>query len=164
MGAAGAEDGLRPSAVEHPAPLMRPQLTRHFAPFATGDVDEGGDEYDGKPAEDVDQAALDVVAKVLFRRVRCPRPDLEEGPVGVVIVQRVRVVVDHDRSSLSADHAVRLSPLVAPVGRQVPFQRHLLCHQRRLHPPPSSLSALVAFSSADDPGGGDGGGRGSGGE
>ena len=153
---AGAEDGLRPSAVEHPAPLMRPELSRDLAPFAAGDVDEGGDEDDGEAAKDVDQAALDVVAKVLFRLVRRPRPDLEEGPVGVVVVQRVRVVVDHDRSSLSPDHAVRLSPLVAPVGRQVPFQRHLVDHRRRLHPPPRSL-ALVGFYSTCCGGRGGGG-------
>ena len=132
------EDGLRSSPVKDVASLLRAHLARDFASLAAGDVDEGGDEDDGEAAKYVDETAFDVVAEMLLGRVRGPRPDFEEGPVGfgvVIIERRVGVVVNDDGFGLTADDAVGLAPLVAPVGGQIALEDDRMRHGGSLNLP-----------------------------
>ena len=113
---------LRSPSVEHLASLLRSHLTSDFASFAASYVDKGRDKDDGEAAEDVDQAALYIVAKVLFGRVGSPRADFKKCSIRFRVVEiksGIGIVIDDDGFGLATDDAIWFPPLVAPVGRQV---------------------------------------------
>ena len=127
---------MRPPSVEHLSSLLGSHLSRHFASLAAGDVNESGHKNDGEPAQDVDEAAFHVVAKLLFRGVRRPGPDFEKGPIrfGVIIIKsRIRILVDNDGLCLSTYNAVWFPPLVAPMRRQVSLENDRMRDGRSLH-------------------------------